>query len=143
MLVAKILLTLAVLGFSALPARADLNATHAANPSWTGHARFHVVWQVLSYIGLGILALVLLWASWSHETARAVIVALIATCVYGGFFGAVAFQSRYGGSLFDENGYPPVPVRVGARPRQIDLNVTAFSVMSLVLGLAWLLAAIS
>ena len=46
LITARILLTLAALAFSAITVVADLNKTHAANPLWTPHARFHVVWQV-------------------------------------------------------------------------------------------------
>ena len=40
---------------------ADFNKTHATNPKWTPHARFHVVWQISSYVGFGLLALALIW----------------------------------------------------------------------------------
>ena len=61
LLVGKVLLTFAVLGIGVVPVRADLNHTHATNPLWTAHARYHVVWQVLSYVGLAIVALGVLW----------------------------------------------------------------------------------
>ena len=47
-LLAKILLTIATLGYGLVTIKADFNATHATNPLWTPHARFHVVWQVLT-----------------------------------------------------------------------------------------------
>lgn len=139
MIVAKLLLTVAVLGYSAVPARADLNATHATNPMWTPHARFHVVWQVSSYIGLGLLGLVLLWAPGGHNTLRVDIVALIGVCVYGGFFAAVVARALYGGRLTDENGYPPATVRVRGQPRGVDLNLAGFSALTLtlILAVAW------
>jgi hypothetical protein len=34
---ARVLLTLATLGYSLLPALADFNKTHATNPLWTPH----------------------------------------------------------------------------------------------------------
>ena len=61
LITARILLTLAALGFSAITVVADLNKTHAANPLWTPHARFHVVWQVLSYNGIALVMLYLIW----------------------------------------------------------------------------------
>ncbi len=44
LLTAKILLTIATLGCSAIPTVFDWNASHATKPAWTGHARYHVVW---------------------------------------------------------------------------------------------------
>ena len=54
-LIARFLLSLVTLGWGVLTVVADFNKTHATNPAWTPHARFHVVWQVLSYVGLGCL----------------------------------------------------------------------------------------
>ena len=61
LLAVKILLTIVTLGYSLIPALADLNKTHATNPRWTGHARFHCVWQVVSYIILAIAMLAIIW----------------------------------------------------------------------------------
>ena len=40
---------------------ADFNKTHATHPDWLGHARFHVVWQVLSYYPIAIMNICVLW----------------------------------------------------------------------------------
>ncbi|MGV0906704.1 DUF6640 family protein [Mycobacterium novum] len=124
---ARIILTVVVLGFSALPAGADFNRTHATNPRWTPHARYHVVWQVSSYLGIGVVALGLLWIPGPDLAARAYLVSLLALCVYGGFFAAAASMRLYGGKLHDDNGYLPVPVRIMGRKRMIDINVSVFS----------------
>ena len=63
LLTAKILLTIATLGYSAIPAMFDSNPTHATNPSFPGHARFHIVWQVSSYVYVALLALYLIWTA--------------------------------------------------------------------------------
>ena len=52
-LVARILFTLMTAGWAVLTVFADFNKTHATNPKWTPHARFHVVWQISSYVGFG------------------------------------------------------------------------------------------
>src|ERR1700722_8072909 len=61
LIAAKILLTLTILGYALITIKADFNKTHATNPRWTPHARFHVVWQILSYAGVGLVALCLVW----------------------------------------------------------------------------------
>src|SRR5207244_3156752 len=60
-LVARILFTLVTIGWAVLTVVADFNKTHATNPAWTPHARFHVVWQISSYVGFGLLAFALIW----------------------------------------------------------------------------------
>jgi hypothetical protein len=60
-LIARLLFSLVTVGWGVLTVVADFNKTHATNPAWTPHARFHVVWQVLSYLGFGLLAFALIW----------------------------------------------------------------------------------
>jgi len=136
-LVARILLSVATLGYGLVTIKADFNATHATNPLWTPHARFHVVWQVLSYAGVGLIALGLIWIRGPLEPERLYLAGGLGVAMYGGFFAAMASRPVYGGVLFDENGYLPFPSPVGPSGWQWDVNVTAFTAMSaiLVLGL--------
>src|SRR5712671_192950 len=97
---ARVLLTIVTAGYAVAPLIADLNSTHATNPLWTPHARFHVVWQVLSYSGIGLIALYLIWAGGPMQTERLYLAAALAVAVYGAFFGAVFSRPVYGGGLF-------------------------------------------
>jgi hypothetical protein len=133
LITARILLTLAALGFSVITIVADLNKTHATNPLWTPHARFHLVWQVLSYSGIALVALYLIWASGPMQYERLYLAAGLAVAVYGGFFGAVFGRPLYGGGLFDSNGYPSFPAPIGPKSWQWDVNVTIFTVTSVIL----------
>jgi hypothetical protein len=93
LMTARILLTLAALGFSAITIFADLNKTHAANPLWTPHARFHVVWQVLSYSGIALVTLYLIWAGGPTQMERLYIAAALALAVYAGSVPCLAARS--------------------------------------------------
>ena len=136
-LLARILLTIATLGYGLVTIKADFNATHATNPLWTPHARFHVVWQVLSYAGVGLIALGLIWIGGPQETERLYLAGGLGLAMYGGFFAAMFSRPVYGGVLYDDNGYPPFTAPVGPAGWQWDVNVTVFTAMSaiLILGL--------
>lgn len=136
-LVPRILLTLATAGYSAITILADFNKTHASNPKWTPHARFHVVWQISSYNGFGLLALALIWWPGAYAVERLYLVCAFAAVIYGAFFVALATMPVYGGRTYDDNGYLPFAAPVG-RGRW-DVNITAFSAFSVVLIAAVLL----
>ena len=86
LVLARVLLTLVTLGYGFGTILADFNKTHATNPKWTPHARFHVVWQICSYVGFGLLALALLWWPGPYAIERLVLVAVMAAIVYAAFF---------------------------------------------------------
>ena len=127
-LLAQILLTVATIGYGILTVKADFNATHATNPLWTAHARFHVVWQITSYFGFGLIALALIWIAGPFEVERLYLAAAFGLVVYGSFFVAVFSRPLYGGKLYDENGYQPFRAPFGSG--QWDLNTTVFGVMA-------------
>ena len=131
-LLARVLLTLATIGYGVITVKADFNRTHATNPLWTPHARFHVVWQITSYVGFGLMAFALIWLPGPYRIERLYLAAGFAAVVYGAFFIALATMPVYGGRTYDENGYQPLTMRIG-RPRLMDLNVTVFSVQLVVL----------
>jgi hypothetical protein len=94
-LIARILFTLITAGYAALTVLADFNKTHATNPEWTPHARFHVVWQILSYVGFGLLALALIWWPGPLAVERLYLVALRGAIVYAAFFAALIVGREY------------------------------------------------
>lgn len=127
LLTAKILLTIATLGYSAIPAFFDSNNTHATNPSWDGHARFHVVWQVSSYVYLGAFALYLIWTA-GVDTWPLWQAALFAAFAYGGFWTAVIFRSTYGGTLLSKvNPVPSFKWNFAGTKFETDANVSLFT----------------
>ena len=134
--VARILLTLTALGYGLVTIKADFNKTHATNPLWTPHARFHVVWQILSYSGIGIIALFLIWSGGPMPIERLYLAAALAVAIYGGFFGAVFARPIYGGTLYDQNGYLPFKPPVGPAHWRWDVNVTAFTALCTILLVA-------
>jgi len=140
--VARILLTLTALGYGLATIKADFNKTHATNPKWTPHARFHVVWQILSYSGIGLVALYLIWIDGPAVRERLYLASALGLAVYGAFFTTVFARPLFGGSLYDDNGYLPFKPPIGRPHWRWDVNVTAFTVLSAIL-LAGLIAVIA
>ncbi len=133
LLAAKILLTLATLGYSAVPGAVDSNNTHASNPGWDPHARFHVVWQVSSYVYVALVALYLIWTA-GAETWPLWLAFLLAASAYGGFWTAVLTRSMYGGTLISKmNPVPDIHWNLGGKRFSTDANVTAFTVTVIIL----------
>jgi hypothetical protein len=139
-LLARILLTQVTIGYGFVTVLADFNKTHATNPQWTPHARFHVVWQINSYVGFGLLALALLWWPGPYATERLYLVALMGAIVYAAFFVAVFAMPIYGGAAYDNNGYLPFAAPVPIVAKRWDVNITAFCVLSAILVLGTLSA---
>jgi len=132
--IARILLTLSVLGYGLVTIKADFNQTHATNPRWMPHARFHVVWQILSYSGVGLVALYLIWIDGPQPLERLYLAAALSAAIYGAFFVAVIARPVFGGALYDENGYLPFRPPIGPRHWRWDVNVTAFTILSSIMA---------
>ena len=132
-LVARILFTLMTAGWALLTVVADFNKTHATNPQWTPHARFHVVWQISSYVGLGLLAFALIWWPGPLAVERLYLVAAMGAVVYAAFFAALIAMPIYGGGAYDKNGYQPFSAPVPIFAKKWDANITAFSIQLLIL----------
>jgi hypothetical protein len=122
-------LTLVTIGYSALTVKADFNKTHATNPLWTGHARFHVVWQMTSYVGFALIALFLIWLPGPHAHEHLYLACAFAAVSYGAFFITLFSMALYGGRAYDDNGYLPFAVA----GMKWNASVTAFSVLTVFL----------
>jgi hypothetical protein len=120
---ARAIVTAIAGGQGIMPVFIDLNRTHATNPLWTGHARFHLVQQVFTLLPAAAIELVLLWYSGAALHARFYLAALLTGTSLAGFLVAVIARPLYDGTLHDPNGMKPLRFRVGARLMVFDLNV--------------------
>jgi len=133
-LIARILFTLMTIGWALLTVVADFNKTHATNPKWTPHARFHVVWQISSYVGFGLLAFALIWWPGPLAVERLYLVAIMGAIVYAAFFAALIAMPVYGGAAYDDNGYRPFKAPIPIISKTWDANITAFSIQIVILS---------
>jgi hypothetical protein len=120
---ARAIVTAIAGGQGIMPVFIDLNHTHATNPLWTGHARFHLVQQVFTLLPAAAIELSLLWYPGADFHARFYVAALLAATSLAGFLVAVIARPLYGGTLHDPNGMQPIRIRIGSPLIVFDLNV--------------------
>ena len=122
-LVARWMVSVIAAGQGILPVFIDLNRTHATNPLWPGHARFHLVQQVFTLLPAAAIEVALLWWPGPEMRGRFYLAALLTGTSLAGFLLATVSRPRYGGTLHDPNGIQPVRVHFGSREFVFDMNV--------------------
>jgi hypothetical protein len=131
-LTGKILISLATVIYGFIPLFVDLGKTHATNPLWTSHARFHVVWQVIIMFFLAITGLYFLWFSDATQSYSINLPFLFGLIVLGGFLLNVLVRHLYKGTLSDPNGVPPIFGKV-------DANLFGFTLGLVLLVLGYII----
>ncbi len=111
----------------------DLNRTHVTNPLWPRHARFHLVWQAISYALLSVLEIALILAPGPFREQRFYLGAILASMPMLSFLVAFLLRRLYGGALSDPSGIPPVTVVALSSELRIDLSLAAEVVALLLL----------
>jgi hypothetical protein len=126
-LLARLIVTAVSAGQGITPLFVDLNRTHATNPLWPGHARFHVVDQTVVMALLAIVEVSLLWCIAPGSRLGFYLATLLTAAPISGFLIATFTRVLYGGTLRDPNGMPAWHLRLNGRSREIDINVVLVS----------------
>lgn len=130
------MVTAVAAGQGVTPLFVDLNRTHATNPMWTGHARFHVVDQTVVMVLLAIVEVALLWWIAPGSQLTFYLATLLTATPISGFLLATFTRGFYGGTLRDPNGMPALHLQLAGRSREIDVNVVLVSVAAVMLAIA-------
>lgn len=98
--IAQVLLTIGVFEFFG-PIVRDTSTTHLLNPTWVGHARFHLAWALV-FMGLsGVINIYLIWFRKPHRISNLYLSWAWQACNIFGFWGAAVLERAYGGSIVD------------------------------------------
>ncbi len=127
-------MTIGILQFTVIPIFADLNRSHASNPEWPGHARNHLVTQVLTTSSLGILAIYFLWSGRVEQKLGICIAMMCSAAALIPFFLSASFSRFYGGQL--------MPTRMGLgriRFARVEGNLVNFGLSTVLLVIGRLL----
>jgi hypothetical protein len=123
--IARCLLCLLCGAQGAGTAAIDLNRTHATHLEWVAHARFHLVWQVVSYVLLSLLELSLLLTPGPFLEQRFYLAAVLASVPMLSCFAAFACQRIYGGAIFNPNGIRPLGITAFGSNLPVDLSLAS------------------
>ena len=122
--IAQVLLTIGVFEFFG-PIIRDTSTTHLLNPTWVGHARFHLAWALV-FMGLsGVINIYLIWFRKPYRISNLYLSWVWQACNIFGFWGAAVLEGAYGGSIVD----PEFHFRVLG----LNENVFAFAVLTTIL----------
>jgi len=103
----------------------DLNRTHATNPSWVRHARFHVVWQTMTMALLAVVEVGLIWGNIVGEERGFYLALGLAAVSPVAFLVSWVGRKSFDGALWDPNGIPPLRLTLFRRKRSLDMNMVA------------------
>src|SRR5215469_10026276 len=95
---ARLTVSVIAAGQGIAPLFIDLNRTHATNPLWPGHARFHLVHQVFSLLPAAAVQIGLLWWPGTAMRARFYLAAVLTATSLAGFLIATVARPLYGGA---------------------------------------------
>ncbi|MCB0375379.1 MAG: hypothetical protein KDD04_05620 [Sinomicrobium sp.] len=92
------------LWYAIVPPLVDISSTHVFHPDWPGHARFHMMWLLVTTALLSFFALYCLLRGYPDKIIGARIASIISIGVYSGFFVSFFTMNLFGGTLQDQNG---------------------------------------
>jgi len=130
--VSRILISIVAVAIAVGPMIADFNKTHATNPLWPPHARFHVVWQVLTQSSVCGVILYLAWTD-GAEYVKHVYLSAGLLYIWGiAFFATLGSMKLFDGALKDVNGIPPFRFNIMGTIREVDTNLFGCTILMIV-----------
>ncbi|GBF51066.1 hypothetical protein LPTSP4_25970 [Leptospira ryugenii] len=120
----KATLTVGALEFFG-PIFRDTNSSHLLNPEWVGHARFHLMWNISLWAGIGLYSIYKLWIE--KQIAKEGLMFLwTLQCLNAlAFWNSVILGDSYNADIFD--------AKIHLAVFEINENIIVFGALSLLL----------
>ena len=122
MRIGRFVITFTLTATMVLPILIHWNRTHVFNPTWPGHARFHVVLGDCMMFGFSVVGLWLLWRKSPGQNVNVLVATLVPIIAWGSFFMA---------SFLPDTGEERMPHVVGI---PLNLFITGILLFVTVLG---------
>lgn len=127
----KILTTLCTCVYLVVIPYLEFNTSHVFNELWPPHARFHEVWQLISNILIGLIALWLVWVR-----RQLILASMLNLAVMLGVLISSMFSDFYGGSIVSGNIDTQIfgislPIFIGITVLLVSVYTIAFKVIAL------------
>ena len=125
----KALCILAAVTYGLLTAAIDVfDPHHLTNPTWPGHARFHLLWLISAGAIGAATSIYFFWTATPRTFERVRTGAMLGAMHLGGFFSAVLFKPL-AGAEFDADGrvllgfFPPAALHLSTSTALLILGV--------------------
>ncbi|MDX1958707.1 MAG: hypothetical protein SFU98_09050 [Leptospiraceae bacterium] len=121
-LILKLLFTLGCFNFFG-PVFRDGNESHLMNPEWVSHARYHFLWNIFIWAGMGLYSIYLLWISDTDLFERLKTCLIFEAINLSSFWLSYFFAELFGANALDK--------KIHVYILGIPDNLFVFSVLSL------------
>lgn len=72
----------------------EISTTHLFNPDWSGHARLHNAWQLISNFSFSVFAV---WLVWKNDSP--ILASVVALIISVSFLVGYIFRNIFGGTM--------------------------------------------
>lgn len=120
----KALLSLLLIGTSAVSIGVDWNDSHVFHPDWHQHARFHDIVLLAFLCGMSLVSLWLLWRRSQEEFIAIVVSVSVVVCFWGSFFIAAAVPGSSPAAHVDES-----PPSLAGVPLYTNMIIATFAIV--------------
>ena len=121
--IGRILLSTVVVISAVVPIIVDWNQSHVFNPEWVPHARFHDIMLLITFVGIGVVSLWLIWRQSAEPSVGIRAATLLQLFIWGSFYVAVFIPGASPAAFVNE----PPPAQLAGLPLYPNMVIAIIS----------------